>query len=64
MATPGRDVRRRVSAKNFRLPNNERTRGSVIVALRFNDPSATCRATLRQIVPISRSNCRTPASRV
>ena len=35
VATPGREVRRRVSEKNLRLPSSSRTRGSVIVSLRF-----------------------------
>ena len=64
VATPGRDVRLRVSEKNLRLPSSSRTRGSVIVTLRLTLPSATCLATFRQIVPISRSSWRTPASRV
>jgi len=64
VATPGRDVRRRVSEKKRRLPSSSRTRGSVTVTLRVAVPSATDRATFRQTVPISRSSWRTPASRV
>ena len=38
VATPGREVRRRVSEKNLRFPSSSRTRGSVIVTFRFDSP--------------------------
>ena len=56
VATPGRDVRRRVSAWTVRRPSSSRTRGSVTDTLRFSVPSASWRATLRTTVPISRSS--------
>ena len=56
----------KASEKKGRLPSSSRARASEIDT-RFGGrplPSATSRATLRQIVPISRSRLRTPASRV
>ena len=64
VATPGTLVRRRCSAKTRRRPSSSRARLAEIFTLPFALPSATSRATLRQIVPIWRSRLRTPASRV
>jgi hypothetical protein len=67
VATPASRVRRLASLRNRGRPSSSRTRASEIDAFFGRAPfedSATCRATLRQTVPISRSRLRTPASRV
>ena len=67
VATPGTLVRRLASEKKRARPSSSRAFASPTLVLRTRplpDCSATWRATLRQIVPISRSRLRTPASRV
>ena len=64
VATPASFVRRRCSEKKRRLPSSSRARLAEMRTLPSTVPSATWRATLRQIVPIWRSRFRTPASRV
>src|SRR5438105_1168276 len=64
VATPGTAVRAATSLSNFGLPRNSRTRSGVIATGGVSWPVATLVATLRVILPSSRSRLRTPASRV
>ncbi len=64
VATPGTAVRAATSLSNLALPRNSRTRSGVIATGGISAPVAILVATLRVILPSSRSRLRTPASRV
>ncbi len=64
VATPGSRVRRLTSGVWRGRPSSSRTFGAVTDTFLACVPSATLSATLRHTDAISRSNPRTPASRV